>query len=208
MVSKLRGPKVDPLFCWMSYLGDWWIWRSRCNERNSAGSGIIGHHRFPDIGLHVRDVPQVSDGANALEERAALYEARFGIVNEQGFVHIVGQFLFGRGRAVGQHTAGGGVLLGPCDGCHCKLEIWKRIKKCLKNGTTICHSWGRFHNMFYTLHRLFALYAKLYATKKLLKSWASTRKLGVGRKSVYEIDPRSHPLNAGIVKGKRGAPCA
>ena len=110
----------------MPYLCDWRIWRSRCNECNCAGSRIVGHHRFPDIGLHVRDVPQVPDGADALKERATLDETWLSIIYEQGLVHVIRQFLFGGGRAVGQHAAGGGVLLGPRDGCHCKLEIWKR----------------------------------------------------------------------------------
>ena len=104
-------------------LSDWWIGRSRCNKRNRARGGIVGNDRLSHVLLHVRDVAEVPDGADALEKRSALDETRLGVVDEQGFVDVIGQLLFGGRRAVWQHAAGGRVLLWPRAGCHGQVEI-------------------------------------------------------------------------------------
>ncbi len=48
------------------YLSDGRVRRSRCDECNGAGGGIVGHNRLPHVLLDVGNVPKVTNSANAL----------------------------------------------------------------------------------------------------------------------------------------------
>ena len=94
------------------YLSDGRVGRTRSDEGDSGGGGIVGHHRLLDLLLHVGNVPEAPHSADTLEERPAGDEPGVAVVDHQGFVHVVGQFLLHRGRTVRQDRTERGVGVG------------------------------------------------------------------------------------------------
>ena len=93
----------------MFYLSDGRVGRTWSDEGDSGGGGIVGHHRLLDLLLHVGDVPQAPHGADALEQRPAGDQPGVAVVDDQGFVDVVGELLLHGGRTVRQDRAERGV---------------------------------------------------------------------------------------------------
>ena len=90
-------------------LGDGRVGWSWGDEGDGGGGGVVGHHRLLDLLLHVRDVPEAPHGADTLEQRPAGDQPGVAVVDHQGLVHVVGQFLLHRGRTIREDRTERGV---------------------------------------------------------------------------------------------------
>ena len=91
------------------YLSDGRVGWTRSDEGDSGGGGVVGHHRLLDLLLHVGDVPEAPHSADTLEQRPAGDQPGVAVVDDEGFVDVVGQFLLHRRRTVRKDRTERGV---------------------------------------------------------------------------------------------------